>query len=80
MLIGVSSDAGGGTKHLFSLISYLLSQDFKVSLILPNNGPLFEDFERLEINLFFVDFVVYVVLLLVCVSLGHVVHILISGF
>ena len=55
MLIGVSSDAGGGTKHLFSLISYLLSQDFKVSLILPNNGPLFEDFERLEINLFDID-------------------------
>ncbi len=55
LLIGVSSDAGGGTKHLLSLIRFLLSQDFKVTLILPNNGPLFEDFERLGINLFDID-------------------------
>jgi glycosyltransferase involved in cell wall biosynthesis len=51
----VSSEAGGGTKHLFSLIRFLLSKDFKVSLILPNKGLLFEDFERLGINLFDID-------------------------
>jgi glycosyltransferase involved in cell wall biosynthesis len=55
LLIGVSSDAGGGTKHLFSLIRFLLSKDFKVSLIIPNNGPLFQDFESLGINLFDID-------------------------
>jgi len=55
LLIGVSSDAGGGTKHLYSLIRFLLSQDFKVSLILPHNGPFFGDFERLKINIFDID-------------------------
>jgi len=54
-MIGVSSAAGGGNVHLFALMKHLISKGFKVSLIIPDNGIFYSDFEKLGIVVYNID-------------------------